>query len=141
MCTLSEAKQNFTQALYMWHHLLGIQERIYGENRRELTTVHRKLAVMYSQVQNPRSSVKFFDDAQKLLQLWIDDAPEDGTSEDMLKDMKKDMAAMYLQSYFAANDANDIPKAIEKIQKVTELKIEITGEESQEVISNYFLTA
>lgn len=33
----------------------------------------------------------------------------------MLLDMKKDLAAIYLQSYFAANDAKDIPKAIEKI--------------------------
>ena len=30
MCTLTEAKRSYSQALYFWHHLLGIQERIYG---------------------------------------------------------------------------------------------------------------
>ena len=57
----------------------------------------------------------------------------------MLKEMKTDMAQIYLHSYFAANDAGDIEGAIRRMEKVTDLQKELKGENSQEVLSNYFL--
>lgn len=141
MCTLTEAKRSYSQALYFWHHLLGIQERIYGQDRRELATVHRKLAVMYSYVGQAKTSFKYFEKSIELLHKWVDEAKTDGTKPDEIKEMKKDLSSIYLQAYFAANDSNNIPAAIEKIKKVTLIKTELFGDQTQEVVSNHFLTA
>ena len=37
----------------MWHHFLGIQEKTFGGDKKEMTTTYSKLAHCYSMVKNP----------------------------------------------------------------------------------------
>ena len=121
--------------------MLAIQEKIYGEDRRELATVHRKLAMLYSALGQKQKTNDFFDKTVKLTKIWISDAEKDGTSADTVKEIKAELAGIYLHAYFAACEAGDNQGQIDKIVSATELQKELKGEDSQEVLSNLFLAA
>lgn len=44
MATFFETDGNMRSALYMWNHFLGIQERMFGEERKEMITTYKKIA-------------------------------------------------------------------------------------------------
>lgn len=74
LCNFFESTGNWRSALYMWHHFLGIQERTFGEVKKEMTMTFKKLATIYSQVGNPSSSATYFEKAQDLMALSLKDA-------------------------------------------------------------------
>ena len=57
----------------MWHTLLAIQERLFGDDRREMLTTFKKIASLYFQTGNPISAAKYFEKAQGLLETSVAD--------------------------------------------------------------------
>ena len=54
-------------ALSMWHQFLSIQEKIFGEERKEMVTTFKKLAAIYAQVGNPQTAATYYEKTQKYL--------------------------------------------------------------------------
>ena len=48
-------------ALSMWHQFLAIQEKLYGEERKEMLTTFKKLAQIYAQIGNPTTATTYYD--------------------------------------------------------------------------------
>lgn len=95
LCNFFESTGNWRSALYMWHHFLGIQEKTFGETKKEMTTTFKKLATIYSQVGNPTSAGTYFEKAQDLMALSLKDAEEKGASAEKIKELKEEQAYVY----------------------------------------------
>ena len=48
LATFFESMRDYRNALYMWHHFLGIQERLYGEDKIEMISTFKKIAGLHS---------------------------------------------------------------------------------------------
>ena len=48
LATYFETIVDYRNALYMWHHFLGIQERMFGEDKKEMITTFKKIATLHS---------------------------------------------------------------------------------------------
>ena len=120
LCNFFESTGNWRSALYMWHHFLGIQERTFGEVKKEMTTTYKKLATIYSQVGNPTSAAEYFAKAQELMTKSLKDATEKGAPADKIKELREEQAYVFFQQYLVANQAEDIEKSIDFISKQTE---------------------
>jgi len=48
LATFFETLADYRNSLYMWHHFLGIQERMFGEDKKEMITTFKKIATLHS---------------------------------------------------------------------------------------------
>lgn len=64
---LFESLGDHRSAIYMWQYLLAIQEKMFGETRRQMFTTLKKLGSLYFQSGNPVSASKFFERAQNAI--------------------------------------------------------------------------
>ena len=126
LCTLFESMGIYRNALYMWHHFLAIQEKMFGEPRKEMVHTYRKLATLYSQTGNPISAQKYLDKTQELMEQQKTSG-ENVLSKEQKKEMLEEQSELYLQQYLTASQNEDIAKAIEFINKQTACQVELFG--------------
>ena len=100
MSTFFESTGNYRSALYMWHHFLGIQERMFGTERKEMLSTYKKIGTLYSQVGNPASAAKFFEKAQEMIELAKNEA---GLSLEAKNERLEEAGHIYFQQYLTAN--------------------------------------
>lgn len=66
--------------------------------------------------------------------------PNEKLSEEEEKANLEEEAKLYMQQYLTANQAGDMPKCIEFIEKQTACQRKLHGDVSTQVCSNLFLT-
>ena len=118
LATFFESTQDYRNSLYMWHHFLGIQERLFSEDKKEMITTYKKIATLHSQCGNPASAAKFFDKTQALIERF--QTGESQMNDEEKKESLEEKAALYFQMYLTANQQGEVAKSIEYIQKQTE---------------------
>ena len=81
LATFFESTGNYRNALYMWHHFAGIQERMFGEDKKEMIMPTKKIATLHSQLGEPLSASKFFERVQLLMEKFRDSDPNQTEEE------------------------------------------------------------
>ena len=98
MASLYESTmQDSRSAIYMFHLLLAIQDKMYGGVRKEMFSTFKKLGSLYFQMGNPVSAAKYFEQAQDMLKLSIDDSePNSETQKELLESQENTYFSQYL---------------------------------------------
>ena len=97
----------------MWHHFLGIQEKMFGDDRKEMITAYRKIASLHLECGNPMNAGKYFDKVQKLMEKFAED--DSNMTAEEKKETLEEQATIYFQQYLTANQAGETAQAIEFI--------------------------
>lgn len=62
-----EGIQSYQNTFLMWSKFLRIQGYLYGENAPQMIQTYRKLSTLALAIQQPSTSQKFLDEAQRLI--------------------------------------------------------------------------
>jgi len=96
----------------MWHLLLAIQEKMFGEVKREMYTTFKKLGSLYFQMGNPISASKYFEQAQGTIQKAME---EDDLSTEMRKELLESQENTYFSQYLVAAQIENLTDQIKFI--------------------------
>jgi len=90
-----EASSDTESAILMQHRVIGIEERLYGEETKEMWLSFGKLAVLYEQMGDTATAMSYYDKSVELKEKWLVDGKLADASEDQTRDFKMELSAHF----------------------------------------------
>ena len=138
LAIFKRSQQEFSVSLQLWEQLRRIQEAVYGEDSEVIIYTYKNIGICYLALNIPDRAEEFYLKALNLMTLVN---ASQNLDEELLKEDRTQLAAIYFNLYLSSLSNDDKAKAFEYNNKSLEYNVLVHGPNSIQVSNGHFINS